>query len=153
MLTEAPFGEGNEPVHLDGYNFMPYFRGDVDEGPRREFFYFSDGGDLVNLRYNRWKLVFAEQRAEGFEVWEEPFVPHRVPKLIDVYSDPFERAQKRHTRPTAIQPGALNGFTFWTRAGICGPIPADLPGLPPRQKPASFSIDQVLSSLQRNQGG
>jgi len=73
MLEGPQFGEENTAVHLDGYDFMPYFRGETDEGPRKEFFYFSDGGDLLNLRYGRWKVVFAEQREEGFNVWEEPF--------------------------------------------------------------------------------
>lgn len=151
MLTEAPFGEENEPVHLDGYDFMPYFRGETEEGPRKEFFYFSDGGDLVNLRYNRWKLVFAEQRAEGFDVWEEPFVPLRVPKLIDLYSDPFERAQDEAA-----------GYVQWRFDRLFLLVPAQVfvgqfletfKDYPPRQKPASFSIDQVLSTLQANQGG
>ncbi len=151
MLTEAPFGEGNEPVHLDGYDFMSYFKGEAEEGPRREFFYFSDGGDLVNLRYDRWKLVFAEQRAEGFDVWEEPFVPLRVPKLIDLYSDPFERAQEE-----------ASGYTNWRFERLYLLVPAQVfvgefletfVKYPPRQKPASFSIDQVLEGLQRNQGG
>ncbi|MBE1282644.1 MAG: sulfatase-like hydrolase/transferase [Rhodobacteraceae bacterium] len=151
MLTEAPFGEGNEPVHLDGYDFMPYFRGEAEEGPRKEFFYFSDGGELVNLRYDRWKLVFAEQRAEGFDVWEEPFVPLRVPRLIDLYSDPFERAQEESCC-----------YTSWRFERLYLLVPAQafvaqfletFKDYPPRQKPASFSIDQVLTNLQRNQGG
>lgn len=151
MLTEAPFGNANEPVHLDGYDFMPFFRGETKEGPRREFFYFSDGGDLVNLRYNRWKLVFAEQRAEGFDVWEEPFVPLRVPKLIDLYSDPFERAQEESCC-----------YQSWRFERLYLLVPAQVfvakfletfKDYPPRQKPASFSIDQVLGSLQKNQGG
>lgn len=151
MLTEAPFGEENEPVHLDGYDFMPYFRGETEEGPRREFFYFSDGGDLVNLRYNRWKVVFAEQRAEGFDVWEEPFVQLRLPKIIDLYSDPFERAQ--HEAP---------GYTQWRFDRLYLLVPAQafvgqflqtFVDYPPRSKAATFGIDQVLQSLQKNQGG
>ncbi len=47
---------------------------------------------LVALRYNQWKLVFAEQRAHGFDVWQEPFVTLRVPKLFNLRSDPFEQA-------------------------------------------------------------
>ncbi len=151
MLTEAPFGEENEPVHLDGYDFMPYFRGETEEGPRKEFFYFSDGGDLVNLRYGRWKVVFAEQRAEGFDVWEEPFTFLRLPKIIDLYSDPFERAQDE-----------APGYTQWRFDRLYLLVPAQafvgkfletFVDYPPRAKAASFGIDQVLESLQRNQGG
>ncbi|MGR3676730.1 MAG: sulfatase-like hydrolase/transferase, partial [Paracoccaceae bacterium] len=151
MLDGPQFGEGNEGVHLDGYDFMPFFRGETEEGPRKEFFYFSDGGDLVNLRYNRRKLVFAEQRTEGFNVWEEPFVPLRLPKLIDLYSDPFERA-----------PEEASGYVQWRFERLYLLVPAQVyvgqfletfAKYPPRQAPASFSIDQVLTSLQRNQGG
>jgi len=151
MLEGPQFGEANEKVHLDGYDFMSYFKGETDEGPRKEFFYFSDGGDLVNLRYNRWKLVFAEQRAEGFDVWEEPFVQLRLPKLIDLYSDPFERAQHEAA-----------GYVPWRFERLYLLVPAQVyvgkfletfVEYPPRQKPASFSIDQVLEGLQRNQGG
>jgi len=56
-------------VHLDGYNLMPALKGTANEWPRHEFFYFSDDGDLVALRYDRWKVVFAEQRSTGFDVW------------------------------------------------------------------------------------
>jgi arylsulfatase A-like enzyme len=60
--------------------------------PRKEFLYWSDDGDLVALRFQNWKLVFAEQRAHGFDVWQEPFVQLRVPKLFNLRSDSFERA-------------------------------------------------------------
>ncbi|MDJ0859503.1 MAG: arylsulfatase [Dinoroseobacter sp.] len=151
MLTEAPFGEGNEPVHLDGYNFLPYFSGETEEGPRKEFFYFSDGGDLMNLRYGRFKVVFAEQRAHGFDVWQDPLVQLRFPKLIDLYADPFERAEHESI-----------GYGRWRAERMFALAPAQafvaqflqtFEEYPPRQEPASFSIDQVLRSLQRNQGG
>ncbi|WP_254054631.1 arylsulfatase [Roseovarius sp. EL26] len=151
MLEGPQFGEDNSKVHLDGYNFLPFFSGETEEGPRREFFYFSDGGDLVNLRYNRWKVVFAEQRAEGFDVWEEPLTFLRLPKILDLYSDPFERA-----------PEEAAGYAAWRLERLYLLVPAQafvgkflstFQDYPPRQKPASFSIDQVLSTLQSNQGG
>ncbi len=70
---------------------MDYFAGEAPS-PRKEFFYFNDDGSLVALRYNQWKLVFAEQRAHGFDVWQDPFVTLRVPKLFNLRSDPFEIA-------------------------------------------------------------
>ena len=33
-----------------------------------------------------------EQRAHGLDVWQEPFVPLRVPKIYNLRTDPFERA-------------------------------------------------------------
>ena len=52
-------------VHLDGYNILPYLTGQEPKSPRREFIYFSDDGDLLALRYENWKFVFAEQRKQG----------------------------------------------------------------------------------------
>ena len=146
MLKETPFGKGNTKVHLDGYNFLPYFKGETKEGPRKEFFYFSDGGELMNLRYGRFKIVFAEQRAHGFSVWENPLTVLRFPKLFDLYQDPFEIGDRE-----AI------GYTRWRADRMFALAPAQayvanflktFEAYPPRQKPASFSIDQVLETLQ-----
>jgi len=150
-LTEAPFGEDNEPVHLDGYDFMPYFRGETDEGPRREFLYFSDGGDLMNLRYNRWKVVFAEQRAHGVDVWQEPLVFLRMPKVFDLYSDPFEIADQVSMNYGQWRFDRL--FLLVPAQAFVGQFLATFKDYPPRSEPASFSIDQVLENLKRNQGG
>src|SRR3954469_19895451 len=50
-------------VHLDGYNILPMLTGQTTESPRKEFFYFNDDGQMVAMRYERWKVVFMEQRA------------------------------------------------------------------------------------------
>ena len=77
-------------VQLDGYNQMDLLSG-KGPGRRKEFFYFSDDGDLTGLRYNKWKIVFLEQRAHGIEVWRDPLIAQRVPKIFDIHADPFER--------------------------------------------------------------
>ena len=46
-------------AHLDGYNFMPYFMGKTDKGPRDAIYYFDQGGNLNAVRWNDWKLTFA----------------------------------------------------------------------------------------------
>ena len=79
-------------IHLDGYNLLPYFKGEVQEAPRKEFFYWTDEGDLCGLRYGRWKIVFQEQRAHGLDVWQDPLVTLRFPKLFCLRTDPYERA-------------------------------------------------------------
>jgi arylsulfatase len=80
-------------VHLDGHNLLPFLTGEVEQSPRRGFFYFNDDGDLVGLRAENWKIVFMEQRAPGtLQVWAEPFTALRVPKLFDLHADPFEQA-------------------------------------------------------------
>jgi arylsulfatase len=132
-------------VHLDGYNFLPHLTGQQKEGPRTEFFYFSDDGQLVNLRYNDWKLVFAEQRAHTFQVWSEPFVPLRVPKVFNLRRDPFERADI----------DANNYQTWWIRHAflivpsqkVVGEFVATFQDFPPRQKPAKFNVDDVLAQM------
>lgn len=133
-------------VHLDGYNMLPYLKGETDEWPRKEFFYFSDDGNLLNLRYNQWKIVFSEQRAHGFEVWSEPFTPLRFPKLINLRSDPFEEADEidalgyqkfRADRMYALVPAQA----------IVSRFLATFEDFPPRQTPDSFTIDQALEML------
>ena len=89
LLTGYKAGDSTFKVHLDGYNLMPYFKGEVEESPRKEFLYWTDDGELAGLRYGKWKLVFMEQRAHGFDVWEEPFYTLRVPKLVDLQADPL----------------------------------------------------------------
>ena len=93
LLTGYTAGDKTYKVHLDGYNFLPYLTGEESKGPRTEFFYFSDDGGLTGLRYDNWKFVFMEQRAPGtLAVWSEPFTPLRVPKIFNLRSDPYERA-------------------------------------------------------------
>lgn len=134
---------------------MVYDQTDVlaGKGPskRKEFFYFSDDGDMVALRYDRWKIVFAEQRAHGFDVWQEPFVPLRLPKLFDLCADPFERADHE-----AIDYGrwrAERVYLLVPAQAFVGQFLATFKEFPPRQKPATFSIDQVLEKLTAGAGG
>jgi arylsulfatase len=79
--------------HIDGYNLLPYLTGKEKESPRNFFFYFTDDGDVLGIRYDNWKLVFMEQRCPGtLQVWAEPFTRLRVPKLFNLRTDPYERA-------------------------------------------------------------
>jgi arylsulfatase len=150
LLKGYAAGGSSYKVHLDGYDLGPYFRGETTAGPRKEFLYWSDDGNLVALRYNRWKLVFAEQRAHGLAVWQEPFVELRLPALYDLRTDPFERA-----RDESI------GYPAWMieRAFLMVPAQAFVANwlasfkeFPPRQKPASFSLDRVMQKLTETAG-
>ncbi|MFC3119076.1 hypothetical protein ACFOHS_16235 [Jhaorihella thermophila] len=135
-------------VHIDGYDLLPYFKGEVAQGPRKEFFYWTDDGDLAALRYGRWKMVFMEQRAHGFSVWEEPLVTLRLPKLFDMRGDPFERADHeiRKLRALAVQPRVPGP----AGRGLCLAAPGDLYRLPPRQEPGSFNLGDALEKLRSN---
>jgi len=145
LKAGTKFGDKSFKVHLDGYNFLPYIRKETKEPPRKEFFYFSDTGDLLNLRYKHYKIVFAEQRAHGMEVWENPFTFLRLPKVFNIRSDPFEEAQDIGI-----------GYARWRFEHLFVLVPAQVfvgnflktfQGFPPRQTPASFSIDQVLEKM------
>jgi arylsulfatase A-like enzyme len=132
-------------VHLDGYDQTDYFAGKGPD-PRKEFFYFNDDGSLVALRYNQWKLVFAEQRAYGMAVWQDPFVTLRVPKLFNLRSDPFETAD--HEAMDYDRWRIEHIFLLVPAQQYVGQFLATFKEFPPRQKAGSFSLDQVLQSLQ-----
>jgi arylsulfatase len=132
-------------VHLDGYDLLPLLKGEAKESPRKDFLYWSDDGNLVALRYNDWKIVFLEQRAHGLDVWQEPFVELRFPKLINLRMDPFERAEHEAT-----------GYSQWRVDRAFALVPAQafvaqwlqsFQKFPPRQKPASFGVNQVMDKL------
>jgi arylsulfatase A-like enzyme len=134
-------------VHIDGYNLLPYLTGEEDESPRKGFIYFSDDGDLVALRYDNWKLVFMEQRARGtLEVWAEPFTTLRVPKLFNVRTDPFERADT--TSNTYWDWYMSKGYMILAAQAIVADFLATFEEFPPRQKAASFTIDQALEKME-----
>jgi len=147
LLAGKQVGDRTFKVHLDGYNFLPYLLGETTETPRREFFYFSDDGNLVGLRYNKWKVVFAEQREHGFNVWEEPFVALRVPKIFNLLTDPFERAD--HESISYAQWRIDRLYLLVPAQALVGNFLSTFQEFPPRQTPASFSIDQVLESMQK----
>src|SRR4029078_12109991 len=93
LLAGYQPGAKSFKVHLDGYNQLPYLTGQQPRTARKEFIYFNDDGDLVAVRYENWKVVFEEQRATGtLRVWAAPFTALRVPRVFNLRSDPYERA-------------------------------------------------------------
>jgi arylsulfatase A-like enzyme len=146
LLNGMKVGNKTFRVHIDGYNITDALAGKA-LNPRKEFFYFNDEGSLVGLRYNQWKIVFAEQRAEGFEVWQEPFVQLRLPKLFNLRSDPFETGDREamdysHWRIDRV-------FLLVPAQQYIGQFLSSFKEFPPSQKAGSFSIDEALESLHR----
>jgi arylsulfatase A-like enzyme len=136
----------NYKVHLDGYNFLPYLTGKAEQGPRREIFYFSDDGDLTALRYNDWKAIFMEQRAEAtFQAWREPFVPLRAPLIENLRRDPYERGMV--TSNTYDDWWLDRPFLLLPAQDYVAEFLMTFKEYPPRQKPASFSLDKVIEKL------
>jgi arylsulfatase len=139
-------------VHLDGYNQLPFLTGETDKSAREDFFYFSDDGDLLALRYDNWKLVFAEQRVSGtMKLWFEPFVMLRVPKLFNLRTDPFEFADV--TSNTYWDWFIDHVYLLVPAQKLVGDFLATFRDYPTRQKAASFTVDQVLAKLQESHGG
>jgi arylsulfatase len=150
LLDGVTIGEMTYRVHLDGYNLLPYWSGEVSESPRREFLYWSDDGDLSALRFDQWKFIFLEQRAEGWKVWSEPYVELRKPLIENLLTDPFE---KMHD----INVGG--NYEDWEFRRIFLLVPAQayvaewvesFAEFPPRQEAASFSVDAVLAALEES---
>ena len=126
-------------VRLDGYNLPPYFKGEVDKAPRMEFFYWTDDGNLCGLRDDRWKIVFQEQGAHGLDVWLDPLVTLRIPKLFCLRTDQeavnYGRCRVDHT------------FVIVPAQGFVTQHLATFKEFPSRQKPGGFSLDQVLELM------
>ncbi|MFC1665184.1 arylsulfatase [Pseudomonadota bacterium] len=132
-------------AHLDGYNLLPFLKGDQKHSPRKDFIYWTDDGDIAALRYNNWKIVFMEQRAHGFDVWQDPFVTLRFPKLFNLRTDPFERADHEGM-----------GYGRWRAERMYALAPAQafvlrtlnsFKDFPPRQKPGSFSLSNAMDKI------
>ena len=136
----------NYKVHLDGYNILPLLTGKTEKSPRKEIFYFSDDGDLTALRYGDWKIIFMEQKAAGtFRVWQEPFVPLRVPLIFNLRRDPYERATI--TSNTYYDWLLDRAYLLVPAQAYVGKFLETFKEFPPRQKAASFSLDQVMEKL------
>ncbi len=151
LLGEYTVGRKTFHVHLDGYNILPYLTGKEAKSPRQEFFYFSDDGDLVALRYDNWKAVFLEQRCQGtLQVWAEPFTPLRVPKFFNLRTDPYERADV--TSNTYWDYLLDHTFLAVPTQAIVSRFLATFREFPPRQRAASFTVDQALEKLRQGIG-
>ncbi len=138
-------------VHLDGYNFLPHFSGAEKVGPRKSFLYFNDNAQLTAIRYDRWKLVFMEQRAEGFAVWREPFIMLRAPKLFDLRMDPFERADEDSMVYEDWWSQRI-GFMVGPAQQFVGGFLKTLAEFPPSQRPPSFNLDDVMKQMLERKG-
>jgi arylsulfatase A-like enzyme len=150
LLKGMKVGDKTFKVHLDGYNITDYLVGKSPD-PRKEFFYFNDDGSLVALRYDQWKIVFAEQRAHGMDVWQDPFVPLRLPKLFNLRTDPFETAD--HEGMDYDRWRVEHVFLLVPAQQYVAQFLSTFKEFPPRQKPGSFSLERVVESLQPSGGG
>jgi arylsulfatase A-like enzyme len=137
-------GEKTFKAHLDGMDLKDFLSGKEKESPRQGFVYWSDDGDLMALRIKQYKIVFAEQRSKGLDVWREPLSMMRIPKMFDLRSDPFERGEESFkyndwfVEHLPYQYAAQAVIQEWLES---------FKEFPPRQKAASFTVDQIVEKL------
>jgi arylsulfatase A-like enzyme len=144
LLKGMKAGETTYKVHLDGYNFLPYLKGEVDEGPRKEFFYFADTGVLEALRYKQWKIHF---RLSPENIWDRGPIEKVFPLLVNLRSDPFE---------TGIDAMAYKEWMFEKlfvlvpAQAFVGEFLSTLKQYPPRQEAGTFGMEQVMQQLMKS---
>ena len=147
-LKGCQSGKKSFKVHLDGYNLIPFFKGEVKDSPRKEFLYWSDDGDLFAIRYQNWKVVFIEHNHEGLDIWKKAPEKLRLPKMFNLRADPFERGDSSFyyndwlVHHAYINYGAVALVSQWLQSFKEFPI---------RQKPASFNLDDVMRELSEPQ--
>lgn len=132
-------------VHLDGYNQLDYLQG-KSPSQRQEFFYWSDDGDLLAMRYGRWKAHFMIQEHTGLALWQYPFTKLRTPMIFDLEVDPLEKGSD----------GMGYNTWFYDRLFLLGgaqkyatDMIKSFQEFPPRQKPGSFTISDVSALIEQ----
>jgi arylsulfatase len=148
LLTGMKVGDKTFKVHLDGYDLSDALAGKTPS-PRHEFFYFGDRGNLAALRYDQYKIVFQEQRAEGAAMWQEDYTSLAIPKLYNLRSDPFEEADHSILY---WQWRVDHMFVMVPAQDVVGKFIATFKEYPPSQKVGSWSLDDVLEKMSAGAG-
>jgi arylsulfatase len=152
LLKGYQVGSMTYKVHLDGYNLVPYLTGQAEKSPRESFIYIDDDQQVTGLRYDNWKMVFMEQRVPGtLRIWAEPFVTLRLPKMFNLRTDPYERADI--TSNTYYDWIIDHAYLLVPAQDLVGQFLVTFKEYPQRQKAASFNLDEVLRKLQESGGG
>jgi arylsulfatase A-like enzyme len=136
-------------VHFDGYNLLPFLKGDAKQTPRQEFLYWSDDGDLMAIRVREWKVAFLEQNVEispqtPVGVWQGQFTKLRAPNLYNLRSDPFEQGPKSMYYGDWL---ARHVFVQVPIQGVVAKYVESFKDFPPRAKAASFTVGDVMEKL------
>jgi arylsulfatase len=151
LLKGDKVGDLTYKVHLDGDNLVPYLTGQAAKSPRESFFYINDDQQVTALRYDNWKIVFMEQRANGtLELWANPFTTLRVPKIFNLRTDPYERADI--TSNTYYDWLMDHVFLLVPAQAYVGDFLMTFKDYPQRQKADSFNLDAVMKKLQEAGG-
>jgi len=143
-LRGSQIGSKTFKVHLDGFNLMPFLKGDVKEAPRKEFLYWNDDGELVAIRVQHLKVVFKAQEGKGIGAWRKQFDNLRIPKVYDLNADPFERGDESMLYDKWV---ADRMFYIVPAQAIAAQWLDSFKEFPMRQRPASFNLDEVMAKL------
>jgi len=132
--------------HIDGLNLLPYLTGEVEESPRNLFFYFSDDGDVLGVRFDNWKIVFMEQRCRGtMQVWAEPFTRLRLPKIFNLRTDPYEYADI--TSNTYYDWLLHHDYIIFAAQTAVAKFAETFKEFPAVQKPNTFTVDDAIAKM------
>jgi arylsulfatase A-like enzyme len=140
LLKGHKAGNKTFKVHLDGYNMMPFLKGEMKENPRKEIFYFDAGGNLNALRYENWKLHFTIMEGAINEAYRKT---PSWPILFNLRADPFEVS---HHSAMYIRWFADQMWTFVPAQAITGKFLATFKEFPPVSG-SSLGIDKVVQKL------
>jgi len=147
LLKGYKVGDMTYRVHLDGDNLVPYLTGQVAKSPRESFLYINDDQQVVGLRYDNWKLVFMEQESPGtLRVWANPFTNLRFPKMFNLRTDPYERADI--TSNTYYDWVMDHAFLGVPAQAYVGDFLMSFKDYPQRQKADTFNLDAIMKKLQ-----
>jgi arylsulfatase len=147
LLKGKTIGANTYKVHIDGHNLLPALKGETKEWPRKEFIYWTDDGSVAALRYGPWKVTFLRQDAHGLKVWQEPFTALRAPMLTNLRMDPFELAHE--IGMDYDRWFAEHMYAFAPAGAYVGNWLQSFKEFPPRQKPGSFNLDNVMEAVMK----
>ena len=150
LLKGKKIGDMNYKVHLDGYNLLPSFKGESTEWPRHEFMYWTDDGSVAAIRYNNWKITFLKQNEHGMAVWQAQFEQLRAPMICNLRMDPLERAVDESIGYPRWWVDHM--FIFAPAGAYVGEWLQSFREFPPRQKPGSFNLDNVMEAISKGSG-
>ncbi|MCC8971867.1 arylsulfatase [Bradyrhizobium brasilense] len=148
LLNGVKMGDNTFKSHLDGYNFMPFFKGEAATGPRHEIFYFDDNANLNALRYDNWKIHFAW--IEG-HLFSGKRTSANVPLVVNLRQDPFERTPFESESYRRWQADKL--WTLVPAQAIAGKFIQSFKEYPPSQRVGSMNLDVVMEQLQAGASG
>jgi arylsulfatase A-like enzyme len=140
LLKGLKAGDKTFKNHLDGYDFIPFFKSEVAVGPRREFFYFDDNANLNAVRYNDWKISFSW--IEG-HLFTGKRTSANVPLVVNLRQGPFERTPFESDSYRRFQADKL--WTLVSAQAVAGQFIQPFKEFP-SQRSGSMNLDEVMGA-------